>query len=322
MTGKFEREAVEAAVARREEVIPELLQVLEKIANPVEAHLLDGERDFMAHLYAMFLLAQFRETCAYPLVLRIARLDGDLLYSLFGDFITESLGNVLASVCGGEVEAIQSLIEDANADEWARGAALGSLVTFIGAGIKSREEILDYFAVLFRGQLTDKNEIVWSVLVIYSTDLYGTELVGDIERAYSEGLIDEMMIGLDDVHGDLAKGEEWARHQLTINPHRHLVDDTVKEMEWWACFKNRPRSAPEEGRVREVEDPTIESWIPPFKRTGPKIGRNDPCTCGSGEKYKKCCGGDADISHPRSQSRNSANKQMHVLRLRRKALRS
>ncbi len=25
-------------------------------------------------------------------------------------------------------------------------------------------------------------------------------------------------------------------------------------------------------------------------RQGPKIGRNDPCTCGSGKKYKKCCG--------------------------------
>ena len=25
-------------------------------------------------------------------------------------------------------------------------------------------------------------------------------------------------------------------------------------------------------------------------RTTPKIGRNDPCPCGSGKKYKKCCG--------------------------------
>ncbi len=23
---------------------------------------------------------------------------------------------------------------------------------------------------------------------------------------------------------------------------------------------------------------------------GPKVGRNDPCPCGSGKKYKKCCG--------------------------------
>lgn len=28
----------------------------------------------------------------------------------------------------------------------------------------------------------------------------------------------------------------------------------------------------------------------PIERTEPKIGRNDPCTCGSGKKFKKCCG--------------------------------
>jgi len=28
----------------------------------------------------------------------------------------------------------------------------------------------------------------------------------------------------------------------------------------------------------------------PIRRIGPEIGRNDPCACGSGKKYKKCCG--------------------------------
>ena len=27
-----------------------------------------------------------------------------------------------------------------------------------------------------------------------------------------------------------------------------------------------------------------------FRREGKKIGRNDPCPCGSGKKYKHCCG--------------------------------
>jgi uncharacterized protein len=27
----------------------------------------------------------------------------------------------------------------------------------------------------------------------------------------------------------------------------------------------------------------------PFRRATPKIGRNDPCPCGSGKKYKTCC---------------------------------
>ena len=30
----------------------------------------------------------------------------------------------------------------------------------------------------------------------------------------------------------------------------------------------------------------------PVKRDAPKVGRNDPCPCGSGKKYKKCCGKD------------------------------
>lgn len=30
-----------------------------------------------------------------------------------------------------------------------------------------------------------------------------------------------------------------------------------------------------------------------FVREGKKVGRNDPCPCGSGKKYKKCCGANA-----------------------------
>ena len=39
-------------------------------------------------------------------------------------------------------------------------------------------------------------------------------------------------------------------------------------------------SAPPEDEGAKVET---------FVKTGPDIGRNDPCTCGSGKKYKKCC---------------------------------
>ncbi|MAA54468.1 MAG: zinc chelation protein SecC [Porticoccaceae bacterium] len=28
----------------------------------------------------------------------------------------------------------------------------------------------------------------------------------------------------------------------------------------------------------------------PITRDAPKIGRNDPCVCGNGRKFKKCCG--------------------------------
>ena len=32
-------------------------------------------------------------------------------------------------------------------------------------------------------------------------------------------------------------------------------------------------------------------WPRERSRDAPKVGRNDPCPCGSGKKYKKCCGG-------------------------------
>jgi uncharacterized protein len=28
----------------------------------------------------------------------------------------------------------------------------------------------------------------------------------------------------------------------------------------------------------------------PLRRTAPKVGRNEPCPCGSGKKFKRCCG--------------------------------
>ncbi len=46
-----------------------------------------------------------------------------------------------------------------------------------------------------------------------------------------------------------------------------------------------PQAAGSGGASRAVELPKVT-----IRREGPKVGRNDPCTCGSGKKYKKCCG--------------------------------
>ena len=48
-----------------------------------------------------------------------------------------------------------------------------------------------------------------------------------------------------------------------------------------AAISNAPKEAP-----KESKDGTHE----PVRRATPKVGRNDPCPCGSGKKYKNCCG--------------------------------
>ncbi|MCX5835817.1 MAG: SEC-C metal-binding domain-containing protein, partial [Deltaproteobacteria bacterium] len=45
--------------------------------------------------------------------------------------------------------------------------------------------------------------------------------------------------------------------------------------------------APQKFVLSRGEETTSQA---PIKREVKKIGRNDPCTCGSGKKYKKCCG--------------------------------
>jgi preprotein translocase subunit SecA len=43
---------------------------------------------------------------------------------------------------------------------------------------------------------------------------------------------------------------------------------------------------PEKPEVSPAAGPEIPSTV---HRAEPKVGRNDPCPCGSGKKYKKCC---------------------------------
>jgi hypothetical protein len=277
--GRFEREAVEAAVERREEITPELLRMLEETVNRAEE--LAPSTDWMGHLYAMCLLAQFREVRAYPLVVRFGRLPGDLLDGLCGDFLTEDLNSVLASVCGGQVAGIESLIEDEAAFEWVRGAALESLVTLVAQGLKSREEVVAYFGRLFSGGLAREGSRVWTALVCCSCDLYPDELREEIERAFADGLVDTGDIDVEHVHQDLKQGKDRIMARTARDRHRRLIDDAAEHIEKWCPAEVRPAAS-----VAWSPTPVIS----PVRST-PKVGRNDPCPCGSGKKYKKCCGG-------------------------------
>lgn len=302
----FEQEAVEAALARREEVTPALLGILEDVAD--RGAEVDKDGTYMGHLYATYLLAQFRETRAYPLIVRIALLPSDELEELWGDFTTTDLDSVLASVCGGDLSGIKSLIENDAADEWARGAGIDAILVLVAAGLMNREEAVDYFATLYRGKLarTAKNEQVWSQLVYSSTEIYPAELMGDIERVYADDLVDPTFIAIEDVKETLARGKDSVLASLAASPHHQLINDTIETFGTWACFEEDAdeETDPDEDDLADFDwdddefdagrDPLepylVQDQYGTVRRTAPKIGRNDPCFCGSGKKYKKCCG--------------------------------
>jgi hypothetical protein len=277
-TGPFPRQALEATIANRDEVIPELLKILEYTANHVNKVL--DEPNYMAHLYALYLLAQFREERAYPLLIKLfSTPDEDaILYSLVGDVITEDLPRMLASVCGDDIDPIKALAENEKVDEFVRSAALRSLLVLVAQGIRSREEILVYFQSLFRGKLTRSDNYIWSSLVVESTDLYPDLVYEDIKQAFEDDLIDLMVIDLKWVDEAMAKGKEAVIEALKADPRQDFIKDTIAEMQWWDAFQTAKP-------IKQLKRDNGQ-----VVREGRKVGRNDPCPCGSGLKYKRCCG--------------------------------
>jgi preprotein translocase subunit SecA len=49
-------------------------------------------------------------------------------------------------------------------------------------------------------------------------------------------------------------------------------------------------AAAESAEPAEAEQPAAPPQQQPFTRSTQKVGRNDPCPCGSGKKYKQCHG--------------------------------
>jgi preprotein translocase subunit SecA len=110
-----------------------------------------------------------------------------------------------------------------------------------------------------------------------------------VRQAYADGLVDSTVAGLEEIERDLAAPKPWRHERLC------LITDAINEMEWWAGF-HREDSQPEKLPKLQAPLPPPPAPAPasytapqPFVRQ-PKIGRNDPCPCGSGKKYKKCCG--------------------------------
>jgi SEC-C motif-containing protein len=97
-----------------------------------------------------------------------------------------------------------------------------------------------------------------------------------------------------------AENAEWQGLEIIAATHGGSAD-TTGEVEFIARFseKGEPRVHHELGLFKKEN----ETWFftdgkavtrKPVVRTAPKIGRNDPCICGSGQKFKKCCIDKAD----------------------------
>ncbi len=127
-------------------------------------------------------------------------------------------------------------------------------------------------------------------------------------KAFAEGLVDETIIGPDDLDPSEPRQPRnyphpSAEERLRWFRERNALIDAINECSAWICFQdeNEDSELPDEeehldweARSDDTSAPPVYTptpYTPPQPYTAPpKIGRNAPCPCGSGKKYKKCCG--------------------------------
>ena len=95
-------------------------------------------------------------------------------------------------------------------------------------------------------------------------------------------------IGWSDGYGFLRKVRDWPRAEQILREGLavDLVRDRLDILERLADVCDEQGRKGEAAQLRKEAKRSVAAP----KVTRPKIGRNEPCPCGSGKKFKKCCG--------------------------------
>lgn len=289
--GRFPKKALEEIIERKEEAIPALLSIVSNVRDNPKKYLQKQKQGYFAHIYAFYLLAQFRVEEFYPILVDILRLPSETIDELLGDVLTEAGGRMLASVCGENINPIKEMIEDREVDGYVRGEALQALTILALNDTLPREEVIKYFQLLLRGGLKDKHPHVMADIVYGCDRLYPEEVYDDIKYAFDQKLVAYNFINLDDINHTLKNGKEKTIIESKKNVHLQPIHDWIKDMKNWLCFYEDYKEAQQSRMVNKmglkhhIKVSNSKTFI---KEMTP--GRNDPCPCGSGKKFKKCCG--------------------------------
>ena len=241
-----------------EEHIPDLI----RMATDLDLHNLRQESpEVWAPLHAWRALAQLRAVEAVnPLVLLFEQLKDD-------DWLPEELPTVLSMIGPGAIPTLERFLADHRVEELSRISIPACLVRMAEDHPGDREACL---GVLVRQleKFETNGPALNGFLIIGLIDLGATQAIGLIRQAFSENQVDLSILGdVEDaeIEMGLRTNRSTPRPRLDLLGHPLDMDSFAGD----AVFDDAIRKFP----VRHAV----------------KVGRNAPCPCGSGKKFKKCC---------------------------------
>ena len=186
----------------------------------------------------------------------------------YDDWIGEEIPEVFKMFGPETIPVIQHYIETNNDGEWANITAIHGL-ELIGNEYPESRNIC---VTILSSQLKKCEEFeptYNAFLVSYLVDLKAAETIDIIAKAFEKDVVDLSVMG-DFEEVEIALGLRVERSTLPPKFGFFGFDDNIEDEEDHNWF----------------DIPQLSTQV---VRTAPKVGRNDPCTCGSGKKYKKCC---------------------------------
>lgn len=241
---------------------------------------LDG--DFQLHFYALFLLGQFQDKAAFQKITELVSLPPDVVDYLIGDTITSGLSDILYNTYDGNLTQLKQMVADTKIDEFVRADALEVMGQLYLDGEISETDWKSFLAQTIhdaKGYDHVCNKIADLICRCHFVDM-----LPEIRYMFDHDLMDEGYLGDYDSCVDLMfkyDEEEISFCKKSMNAAEYLKS--------WAMFTDGDTKTPDmskkdlEKMLRAME----RTLNPPIRKQ--KIGRNDPCPCGSGKKYKFCC---------------------------------
>jgi hypothetical protein len=279
--GRLPVQAIRAAEADRAAMIPAFLETIETfISASAEDRAKPSPVFFIFHL-----LGSWREKSAYRPLARLLRCRRRDVDRVLGDAITATSSQVMAAVFDGDPQPLYDVILDPQAEEFVRWTMCDALALVTLQGELSRPEATRFLAAGFTDLKPQRSCMVWEGWQSAIAALGLAELRPQVQLAFERGWIDPMSLNFEDFEEDLSETLKYPEAPAWFLKQNPPLGDIVEEFSTWAFSsesdgEDEARTA---GAHHSLWNP--EQAINPFKN----VGRNDPCPCGSGKKFKKCC---------------------------------
>jgi hypothetical protein len=261
------------------------------------------ESELMWFDFASRLASDMRDTRAFAPLVAALYLPEDAAEALMGDALTDNMGRILACTFDPANSASEAMLRAAGENRhlyiWCRFAAIEALCIRAHEGDADIASVKVWLHALCAAEVAaieaneEEDETAFVLLV---TDLVGfaaIEYLPDIERWRATLGIGRPHDSIENIRRDIAKPYDRAATRETYNSY---TDNITEEFATWATFtekKYRDERNAIQSAVPDYADYDDSSLHQPYVRETAKVGRNDPCSCGSGLKFKKCCGKNA-----------------------------